>query len=250
MTDTTTDTVSASETLTTLTPKQEALRGLPPEWREALIEQASAMGIRADGDIAWLLVKSFINAWAGAAATGDRLKEVQEATAKIGDTIFTQTVRAGEDLKSLVSAGIRETTIDVGKKIGNAIQTVTQRGVEQIKEAAGELDQTAREQLSVTIQEYKGNLARAARQEAEKMSAFMGAVRWGVIISAIFGSLSFGMVNGYMGYRYIHSRHISPASLQMYRQPNGAYIAAFSGRFGVQRIQCEDTLCLRITPAR
>ncbi|MHB1512061.1 hypothetical protein [Acidiferrobacter sp.] len=117
---------------------------------------------------------------------------IEAATSGVGDAIYTQTARAGGDLKDLVAHGIRETTLEIGKKIGAAIQVVVTKGAEQIKLAAGEVDQTARDQLNVTIQEYKGNLARAAMEEAKKRSAFVGAVRWGVVAMVIFGSILFG----------------------------------------------------------
>ena len=227
-----------------------ALSGLDPETRAEVLQDAADAGLYDKDDAAWWLLRRFRDGMSAADRAVDAAERIEDATKNVGDMIFKQTHAAGEDLKSLVSQGIRETTLDVGKKIGGAIQIVVQRGAEQIKAAAGEVDQTARDKLSAMTQEYRVHLSRAAMQEATRHSAFVGAVRWGVVATAIFWSIIFGVVNGWLGYSYTHTQNITPPNLKIYRQPGGAYIAAFGGRFRVRRIACKDSLCLGIAPVK
>jgi hypothetical protein len=208
---------------------------------------ATRYGI-TEGDPAWVLALAVRDACAAGDNAAMAAGRIEDATRGVSETIYNQTLRAGEDLKGLVASGIRETTLDIGKKIGRAIEIVTQRGADKITSAANDLDQIAHDKIAGMIQEYKGHLAKAARQEAERRSIFTGAVRWGVVASVIFGSLIFGVVNGWLGYRYTHITDLTPSNMRIYRQPNGAYIVTLNGRFGIMRIACKKTLCLRITP--
>ncbi len=151
---------------TEVSPKQEALRGLPPEWREQLIEQAAAMGIHAEADVAWLLVKSFINAWAGAAAATVAAERIESAAKGVGDLIFNQTVRAGNDLKALVAAGVEEKTVEAGSAVVAVINHATQAGAAALKAAAMAIPEAANAQRDSILAEWRQHLASAAAQEA------------------------------------------------------------------------------------
>jgi hypothetical protein len=236
------------------TPRDIALEGLTDAEKHAVIVSATDIGVHSPQDATWILLRKIRDGVAAAQASSDAAARIEAATKGVAKTIFDQTHRAGEDLKGLVSSGIRETTLDIGKKIGNAIDIVTQRGAEKITSAASELDQSAHDKMAAMVQEYKGHLAKAARQEAERRSSFTGAVRWGIILSAIFGSLLFGAANGWFGYRYAHRRDLTPTGLQVFRQPGGGYILYFSPppvaklRFVPCRIS--GHICLQVTPVR
>ena len=234
--------------------RDRALEGLDPETRSAVILEASDLGTRDRNDASWMLFRKLRDATDAASSASRAADRIEAATKDVAKTIFDQTHRAGEDLKGLVSSGIRETTLNIGKKIGNAIDIVTQRGAEKIINAASELDQSAHDKMSAMVQEYKGHLAKAARQEAERRSSFTGAVRWGIILAAIFGSLLFGAANGWFGYRYAHGHNLTPAGLEVFRQPGGGYILYFSPppvaklRFVPCRIS--GHICLQVTPVQ
>lgn len=81
-----------------LTAKQAAVRGIPQEWRDRLIADASRMGITSEDDVAWLLVGSQINAWAGAAAAGRAARETLDAVGQIQGKVLAGAKLAGDDV--------------------------------------------------------------------------------------------------------------------------------------------------------
>jgi hypothetical protein len=85
-----------------VSPKAAALQGLPQEWREEMIARASSMGIHSDDDVAWLLVGSFVNAWAAAAAAGKAATSVDANVKIIPDMIYQGTVSASDTLGKVV----------------------------------------------------------------------------------------------------------------------------------------------------
>ena len=176
----------------TVSPKQEALRGLPPEWRERLIEQASAMGIRADEDTAWLLVKSFINAWAGAAAATTAAERIEAATRGVGDQIYQTTVRAAADLKGVINADIRQNAADVGRATANAILVSINKGTEKIQEVVADLDKIAQEKGAQFAASWRAQAARAGEEQAKAALQKAIAIRWGVVTMTITISIVAG----------------------------------------------------------
>ncbi|MBU2806519.1 hypothetical protein HF668_15520 [Acidithiobacillus ferridurans] len=105
------------------TPRSAALQAIPAEWRERLVADAAAMGIRADDDVGWLLVGSVINAWASAAAAGQAAESVQSSVSGIPKAIFDNAVNAGRDIGAVVVAAINKHRDDVIGKILSSSQT-------------------------------------------------------------------------------------------------------------------------------
>ncbi len=174
--------------------KQEALRGLPPEWRERLIEQASAMGIRADDDTAWLLVKSFINAWAGAAAATGAAERIEVATRGIGDQIYQNAVRAAADLKGVINTDIRKNAADVGRATANAIMITINKGADKIQEVVADLDRIAKEKGDQFVASWRAQASRAGEEQAKAALQKAIAVRWGIVAVTIALSIVTGAV--------------------------------------------------------
>ncbi len=177
-----------------ISPKQEALRGLPPEWREQLIEQASAMGISAPDDIAWLLVKSFINAWAGAAASTNAAERIEVATRGIADQIYQTTVRAGADLKGVIDTDIRKGAVDVGRATVKAIMVSITQGAEKLQEVAADLDKIAQEKGAQFAASWRAQAARAGEEQARAALQKAIAIRWGVVATTIAVSMVVGVI--------------------------------------------------------
>ncbi|MHB1529945.1 MAG: hypothetical protein ACYCXT_11040 [Acidiferrobacteraceae bacterium] len=187
----------------TTTPKQEALRGLPAEWRERLIEEAAHMGIRADSDIAWLLVKSFINAWAAAAAAGAAAERTIAATAGIPDAIYQSTVRAGSDLRAVVGAEVKERGVELGVAITAAIQSAATSGAAALKKAAADLPSVATATQDEIIKEWRADLATAARDEARGVLAGRMARSWGMVLMSLALAFCAGAGGALVGARLL-----------------------------------------------
>lgn len=229
---------------TSATPKQEALRGLPPEWRERLVEQAAAMGIRSDGDIAWLLVKSFINAWAGAAAAGDRLVEIQSASGKIGQMIFDQTSAAGRDLNQAVATTIQKKMTEAGGALSKTIQTAATHGASALQAAAINLDKMGQEKGAEFIEAWKTAASRAIGVQSRL--AIKKAWAWALTTILIATILWAGI--GIGGAWYF--RRLTPSDLHIYSLPDGTFAEVFPGDTRVNRdMHCPKShLCLQVFP--
>ena len=215
----------------TVSPKQEALRGLPPEWRERLIEQASAMGIRADEDTAWLLVKSFINAWAGAAAATTAAERIEAATRGVGDQIYQNAVRAAADLKGIINADIRKNAADVGRATANAIMITVNKGADKIQEVVADLDKIAQEKGAQFAASWRAQAARAGEEQAKAALQKAIAIRWGVVVGTILLSMICGIVLAY-GVLDI-SHHILPWAdhlISINNRPDCGYFRGIPGR--------------------
>ncbi|MHB8388299.1 MAG: hypothetical protein ACYDBH_01805 [Acidobacteriaceae bacterium] len=174
------------------TPKQEALRGLPPEWREALIENAAAMGIRAEHDTAWLLVKAFINAWAAAAAAGEAATATRKELAGLPEAIYRGTTKAAADLQGVVEhagKGITELIAAAGKA---SIEIAAKQAATAIAEATAKLDTAASARREELIQEMQTAAAQAARDQIRAGLAGKMARSWSVVA----GSLAFALLLG------------------------------------------------------
>lgn len=196
----------------------------------ALAKIAARYGLKED-DPAWLVAVAVRDACAAGDNAALAAGRIESATRDVADKIYTQTVRAGDDLKDLVSRGIRETTLEVGKKIGGAIQIVVQRGAEQIKEAAGEVDQTARDQLAKMVQEYRGYLTQAAASEASRRNSLAAATSW---ISVLVTCIVFLAGGAILTHEYeAYTRHLLPSgySLNVLQngKPNCGYVDAVRG---------------------
>lgn len=180
-----------------ITPKAEALRGLPPEWRERLIERAAAMGVRADGDVAWLLVGAFINAWAGAAAAGEAADRIEGATKNVGDMIYRQAQAAGKDLAAAAGQVIEQKTVEAGQGMVAVIQHAANAGAGALRAAAQSLPAAAQAQKAAIIQDWKTSLLSLATQEAVQRARRSEWI-WGGAVVAIVAFAA--LVSGWAGY--------------------------------------------------
>ena len=85
--------------------KAQALAGLPTEWRERLIADAGAAGVRHDNDVGWLLVGSVVHSAMAAFAAGNAAQAVQAAASNIPDQIFQSAGRASDEVKGVLVSG-------------------------------------------------------------------------------------------------------------------------------------------------
>ena len=129
----------------TKTPRALALEGLPAEWREKLIADASALGIApgvaGEHDVMWTVVGSMINAWAAAHAAA----QAAQAAAASAEKAPVLVVQAAEHVGNKAADALAETaeigvktfalTIEAGQAdmqdaLNAAASTIAQRGQE------------------------------------------------------------------------------------------------------------------------
>ncbi len=184
-----------------LSPKQEALRGLPPEWREKLIESAAEMGISADHDVGWLIVRGFVNAWAAAAAAGEAAKAVSASVDSIPHAIRSGTIAAGADLahqvreagQAVLAAADREAST-VEARLQAAIATATAQGSAVLDQAVRSLRTAGLRSRDAMIAEWRSAATTAAREAARAAWVRTRAQAWlvalgGLLLAAAIGAL-------------------------------------------------------------
>ena len=197
------------------TAKEWALKDMPQSWRERIIADAADFGIRADGDTAWLLIGSYIRAWAGAAASGGAAKEVADSVGKIQGQIFAGAVKAGNSVKTDVVAGIEAKMTEGGQAIVAAIGIAADAGSVKIK--AGSLDLISK--LDAAIEAKKGEgvdiFAKAAADAASKAAKAASTRRfawsiWGVAsLFFVFAGIGWAANSEYLSLTH----QITPAPL-------------------------------------
>ena len=222
-----------------ITPKAEALRGLPPEWRERLIERASAMGVRADGDVAWLLVGAFINAWAGAAAAGEAADRIEGATRSVGDTIYRQAQAAGRDLAAVAGKVIEDKTVEAGQGVVAGMRHAAAQGAAEVRAAIRGLPAAAQAQKSAILQDWKNALASLAVQEAAQRARRSEWI-WGGIVVVIV--VLTALWSGWVGH------DLAPASWPAASPP--AVVARFHGETEYQWVNTNAGIDPQCPPGR
>lgn len=207
-----------------LSPKAAALAALPTDWREQLLISASEMGIKAEDDLGWLLVAAFINAWAGAAASGKAADTTREAVGKIQGEVLAGARAAGKDVagaieqaganvRQEITAHLEAPNTGILSAIKNALTAGTGQGLTDVKvdlvnaqRQAERVIQTIPEKVHEAVQvsmvESK-NAAAKSFEEAAKATldrfAREKSIVWG--IGGAFAALAIGSVG--MGYGYI-----------------------------------------------
>ncbi len=209
-----------NEKVVPITPKAEALRGLPPEWREKLIEQAAHMGVRSDHDTAWLLIGAFVNAWAAAAAAGEAATATQKAAVAIPDLVYKGAVAAGQDLRGQVaSAGqeVLKAATDQAAKVQEgmvaAVQGAAQAGAGTLASAVRGMDTNAKARIDEIIARGVHEVSAAVRADARAAVAGRMARSWGVVAGLLLFFMLLGGVGAWGGLYLSH--HLTPINMQI-----------------------------------
>ena len=172
--------------------RDRALEGLDPETRSAVILEASDSGVRDRDDSAWLMFRKLRDATDAAAIADRAAMRIEAATHGVGQTIFNQTVRAGDDLKVLLAAGIEEKTVEAGSAVVTVINHATQAGAAAIKKAAASLPVAAAQQREEILADWRAALASTAAQEAATRARrgewwIMGGILVTMVLMAALG---------------------------------------------------------------
>ncbi len=163
-------------------PKAEALRSLPPEWRERLIESAAEMGIAADHDVGWLIVRGFVNAWAAAAAAGEAAVKTSAAIAGLPEVLHRGVCAAGNELVGQISTA--------GQQV---LEAAAQAGHAELAQAVQGLGQAGVQARDEMIAEWRFAATQAARETARAAWVRTRAQAWvvalgGLLLAAFIGA--------------------------------------------------------------
>ncbi|MHB1609713.1 MAG: hypothetical protein ACYCXX_13975 [Acidiferrobacter thiooxydans] len=181
--------------------RDRALKGLDPGTTNAVILEAADAGVRDRDDSAWLMFRKLRDATDAAAIADRAARRIEAATRAVGQTIFNQTVRAGDDLKVLLAAGIEEKTVEAGSAVVTVINHATQAGAAAIKKAAASLPVAAAQQREEILADWRAALASTAAQEAAHRASKGEWLALGAILFAMIFGVSVG---GYVGF------HLAP----------------------------------------
>ena len=187
------------------TPPMEAvLDQIDPTDATALARAAVQYGV-SQQDPLWCAVQAVLDArderMGAAAAAGQAAhaaEKIEEATQGVGQIIYDQTVRAGADLKAVLSAALEEKTVEVGRTVVDVIRYSASEGALAIKKAAADLPKAAAAQRDGIIADWKTLAASTAAQEAATRAR---RGEWWVIGAAVAFGLVMAVVGGWVGYR-------------------------------------------------
>ncbi len=187
------------------TPPMEAVFDqIDPTDATALARAAVQYGV-SQQDPLWCAVQAVLDArderMGAAAAAGQAAhaaEKIEDATRGVGQIIYDQTVRAGTDLKAVLSAALEEKTVEVGRAVVDVIRYSASEGAAAIKKAAASLPAAAAVQRDAILADWRAALASTAAQEAATRAR---RDEWWVIGVSIAFGLVLAVIGGWVGYR-------------------------------------------------
>ena len=150
-------------------PREIALEAVPPEWRETLIEKASASGIKQSDDIFWFVVGSVIDAWAAAAESG-------RAAESIGNSIDQLTHSLNQ-----VPEQSKQSVLDAGRSAGDELQQVLRRASQEqadiirqaVDEANKKVDQERRNRWREMLEEFDAEVSSVQANQKQQIESYL-----------------------------------------------------------------------------
>ncbi|MHB8388531.1 MAG: hypothetical protein ACYDBH_02990 [Acidobacteriaceae bacterium] len=129
-----------------------------------------------------------------AAAAANAAGRIEKSTAGVGEDIYTQTIKAGNDLQGVITTALRGEVIKTGKGLLQAIQRAADSGAQKIETAAAGLDDAAHAQQAVTLRQWRADLAAAARHDsqARARTSWIGIALTVLLCVAIGAGLAVG----------------------------------------------------------
>lgn len=214
-----------------MTLKEQALAGLPPEWRERLIADAGLAGVKHDQDVGWLLVGSVVHSAMAAFAAGNAADVVQKSIGTIPEVIYQGATRAsGEVQGGLVAGSLKFAKIftdaaNDGQRALLALSNDQQAkildaaglGAEKIKNAATTLTATLDKAVEQKTLEGVQVFADAAAMAGAKMAKAAAASRFVWSVSGVAMLLIvFAASGAFIDHEYLSLAHrITPKPLVM-----------------------------------
>ncbi len=178
--------------------RDRALAGLDPETRAGLLQDAADSGVQDKNDGVWWLLRRFRDGIAAANQAARAAERIEAASMGVGQGIYDQTVRAGTDLKAVLSAALEEKTLEVGRTVVDVIRYSANEGARAIQKAAADLPKAAAAQRDGIITDWKTIAASTAAQEAATRAR--QGERW-VIGAAVGFGLVMALAGLWIGYQ-------------------------------------------------
>ena len=113
------------------------------------------------------LVKIAVDVAKAAKTASEAADRIKESTAGVGETIYAQTVRAGNDLQSVIKTALSGEVIKTGKSLLQAIKAAADSGAQKIEQASAGIDAAARAQQAVIVRRMHADFPQAARSETK-----------------------------------------------------------------------------------
>ena len=209
------------------------LDALPRETAQDLLKTVHKFGVRED-DPLWIAILAILHANELVTATADAAGRVETAGHDLGDMIFTQTIKAGGELKANMDEAATTTAKamvqQLTKGIVAAISKPFGEGVKNIEEAIGAVDSHVEKERAVILATWRKDLASAAAREARRRSLVIAAVSWGTILLTCGVCIGIGAAGMWGGLDLWHK--VLPWGIHLVMRPNGTpYCGAFHGAF-------------------
>jgi hypothetical protein len=178
--------------------RDRALAGLDPETRAGLIQDATDAGVYDKNDGVWWLLRRFRDGMTAADRAALAADQIEVAARSVGQGIYDQTVRAGNDLKAVLATALEKKTLEVGRTVVDVIRYSANEGATAIKKAAAGLPAAAAAQRDGIIADWKTLAASTAAQEAATRAR---RGEWWVIGASVLFGLVMAVAGGWMGYQ-------------------------------------------------
>ncbi|MHB1643502.1 MAG: hypothetical protein ACYCS8_12745 [Acidithiobacillus sp.] len=256
-----------SAVLMKLTPKAAALEGMPAAWRERIIADAAEMGIIAEQDTGWFLIRSMFTSFAAAAGAGAAVAAFHRGLESLPQRMLDGAKMAGADVvgevKTASQAGVAAIQDMGGKcalgiqggmdKAEQVIKDASVLGADRIKDATsgliGKLDAAVEQKKSEGAAQWAMVAEKAAVASAKTALGKMALrSRAFTLILLLLGAMIGGA--GVWAARTISGDYL-PAGVQTFQSPAGSdFIRVQPGRATIgQAIRCGADLCIPLVPS-
>ncbi|MHB1752201.1 MAG: hypothetical protein ACYCTF_05820 [Acidiferrobacter sp.] len=221
------------ESTSTEAPIDQVTGLLSGEDATALLKITSKHGVGHD-DPLWSAVLVLLGSQKAARETIEAAEKIEAAGGTLGQQIFDQTTRAGDELKTvLIEAAEKTGTTFVQRlitAIAQAISKPVDAGVKKIEEAAGGLDATAQKQRDTILAAWRKDLAAAAQAEAKRRTSLAAASSW---LSVTFACIFFVFIGGALVHEYeTATDQLLPSGYTLIHKANGTPDCGFIQNFG------------------
>jgi len=250
----------------TTTLKEQALAGLPPEWRERLISNAGHAGVKHDQDVGWLLLGSVVDSAAAALAAGASVGELTRLLDTLPNRMLDGARLAGADVAGelkTATAAVAKVLLDTGRVCGKSVEAGGEKAKKTIEDATvlgADKIKTASEsligKLDEAVEQKKAEGAQAWAMIAEKAAVDSAKTALGklalrsrmftvllVLIGVGVGAAGLG------GVRQISGDYL-PAGVQTFSTPSGGYFIRFAPAVVTLKNgkQCGPDICVPVLP--
>ena len=165
--------------------REDVLNAVPPPAREGVLKMALDHNIVDPNDPTWGMVALAWSATTAAAAGRETLDTALATAARIPETIYTSTIKAGADLSATVAQGIENKTAEASAALVQAIGVAASRGAGELQKAAAGLDRLGAEKGAAFVETWKTDLARAVAAQAKSSLAWRLGRGYGVVAGAL-----------------------------------------------------------------